>query len=87
VPADPPRSDRPDRFFGDVLTFGWVLPASIAVGAGLGWLADRLFGIFPVLTIALGLLGAVAGLRQIYREAETISRDVGSGGGPKEPGP
>ena len=87
MPAEPPRSDRQARFFGDVLGFGWVLPASIAAGAGLGWLADKLFGIFPMLTIALGLAGVAAGLRQIYRESEVISRGGGSGDGPKEQGP
>ena len=84
--AEPPHPDRQARFFGDVLTFGWVLPASIAIGAGLGWLCDRFFGIFPVMTIAVGLLGVVAGLRQIYREAEELSRDAPGGRG-KEPPP
>jgi F0F1-type ATP synthase assembly protein I len=60
---------------GDVLTFGWVLPAAIAAGAGLGYLGDRLAGIFPVLTIVFGLVGVAAGLRQIYRESGSIARD------------
>jgi F0F1-type ATP synthase assembly protein I len=67
------------RYFADVLTFGWVLPASIAAGAGLGWVLDRLLGLFPVLTAAVGILGLVAGLRQIYRESGVLSR---SGKGP-----
>lgn len=73
---DPPSGgSNPGRFFADVLTFGWVLPAAIAAGAGLGYLGDRLFGIFPVLTIAFGLVGVAAGLRQIYRESGTIAGD------------
>jgi F0F1-type ATP synthase assembly protein I len=73
-PGDkPPDNPGSGRFFGDVLTFGWVLPGAIAAGAGLGYLGDRLFGIFPVLTAALGILGLVAGLRQIYREAGALS--------------
>ncbi len=79
------RPDRQARYFGNVLGFGWVLPACIAAGAGLGWLGDRLFGIFPVLTIALGLAGVAAGLRQVYRESEAISEGGARGGGPKEP--
>ena len=76
--GDQPRGRPPDdpgsrRFFGDVLTFGWVLPGAIAAGAGLGYLGDRLFGIFPVLTAVLGILGLVAGLRQIYRESGALS--------------
>ncbi|MGA7993142.1 MAG: AtpZ/AtpI family protein [Thermoanaerobaculia bacterium] len=62
------------RYFADVLTFGWVLPAAIAAGAGLGWVLDKAFGLFPVLTAALGLLGLAAGLRQIYRESGVLSR-------------
>jgi len=76
VSDDPPSGgSNPGRFLGDVLTFGWVLPAAIAAGAGLGYLGDRLIGIFPVLTIAFGLVGVAAGLRQIYRESGTIAGD------------
>jgi F0F1-type ATP synthase assembly protein I len=79
VSDDPHPGDRESRrFFGDVLTFGWVLPGAIAAGAGLGYIGDRLIGIFPVLTAALGVLGFAAGLRQIYREAGTLS-DEGKG--------
>jgi len=52
-----------------------VLPASLAAGAGLGWLADKLFGTFPVVTIVMALLGAAAGLVQVYREANRLADD------------
>ena len=83
MPRTPPVERPPDdpgsrRFFGDVLTFGWVLPGAIAAGAGLGYLGDRLLGIFPVLTAAFGILGLVGGLRQIYRESGALS-DEGRG--------
>ncbi len=61
------------RFLADVLTFGWVLPAAIAIGAGLGWLLDRLLGTFPVLVVAFGLLGFAAGIWQLWREMEALS--------------
>ncbi|MGZ5428182.1 MAG: AtpZ/AtpI family protein [Thermoanaerobaculia bacterium] len=77
----PPGGPESRRFFGDVLTFGWVLPAAIAAGAGLGYLADRVLGIFPVLTATFGVLGFAAGLRQIYRESGTLA---GDGKGPRE---
>lgn len=74
--SDGPLGDPGSRrFLADVLTFGWVLPASIAAGAGLGWVLDKVFGLFPVLTAGGGLVGLVAGLRQILREAEALSRD------------
>lgn len=77
----PPGGPDSRRFLGDVLTFGWVLPAAIAAGAGLGYLADLLLGVFPVLTAVFGVLGFAAGLRQIYRESGTLA---GGDKGPKE---
>ena len=73
--AGPGGDPGSKRYFADVLTFGWVLPAAIAAGAGLGWILDKVFGLFPVLTAALGVLGLVAGLRQVYRESGILSRD------------
>ncbi len=78
---EPPGGPDSRRFFGDVLTFGWVLPAAIAAGAGLGYLGDRVLGIFPVLTATLGALGFAAGLRQIYRESGML---VGGGKGRRD---
>lgn len=71
---------RDGRFFADVLSFGWVLPASIAAGAGIGWVLDRLLGTWPVLTAVLGVLGLAGGLRQLLREAEALSRPDPPGG-------
>ena len=74
----PPRDPGDKgRFLGDVLSFGWVLPASTATGAGLGWLLDRWLGFFPVVTILLGLLGAAAGLFQVYRESTRLAEGPG----------
>lgn len=86
-PSPSPRDPR-GRFFADVLSFGWVLPAALAAGAGLGWLLDRWLGSFPVATLLLGLAGLAAGLRQILREADTLASE-GSGDRPpkgEEPG-
>lgn len=77
----PPGGPDSGRFLGDVLTFGWVLPAAIAAGAGLGYVGDRVFGTFPVLTAVFGVLGFAGGLRQIYRESGTLA---GGGKGPRE---
>ncbi len=81
--SEEPGSSDPGfrRLLADVLSFGWVLPASLAAGAGLGFVIDKVFGIFPVLTAVLALLGLVAGLRQIYRESEALS---GKGKGPPD---
>jgi F0F1-type ATP synthase assembly protein I len=79
------------RLLGDVLSYGWVLPASIAAGAGLGWLLDRGLSFFPVLTIAGGLLGFAGGVLQLWRETNALSAagkedgDAPKGGGPATP--
>jgi len=76
------------RFLGDVLSYGWVLPASIAAGAGLGWLLDRGLGISLVLTIAGGLLGFAGGVLQLWRESNALSARANSpGDGPNDGGP
>ena len=80
--GDPGGDPGSRRYFADVLTFGWVLPAAIAAGAGLGWVLDKVFGLYPILTAALGVVGLVAGLRQIYRESEVISRGANTSGKP-----
>jgi hypothetical protein len=37
---EPRREPDPNlRLLGDVLSFGWVLPACLAAGGGLGWLS------------------------------------------------
>ena len=79
MPGEPKSGPR---FLADVLSFGWVLPAAIAAGAGLGWLGDRLLHTSPVVTIVMAFAGAVAGFLQIYREMIVISK-----GDPDEPGP
>lgn len=77
--SPPPKPSR-DRFFADVLSFGWVLPSAIAVGAGAGWLLDRLFGTAPVLLAVFGLLGFAGGLRQVFQAARRISDENGGNG-------
>lgn len=82
---EPGREPDPNlRLLGDVLSFGWVLPACLAAGGGLGWLLDRWWGTFPAATAALGLLGFVGGVRQLLREADVLEgrrKPPGAGGG------
>lgn len=70
-PSRPP-ADSSARLLAAVLSFGWVLPAAIAAGAGLGYLGDRLLGTFPGGTFVGGGLGFAAGLRQLFREASVF---------------
>jgi F0F1-type ATP synthase assembly protein I len=81
---EPGREPDPNlRLLGDVLSFGWVLPACLAAGGGLGWFLDDRLGSFPAGTAILGLLGFLAGLRQLLREAAALEgrRGPPPGGG------
>lgn len=79
---EPGREPDPNlRLLGDVLSFGWVLPACLAAGGGLGWLLDRWLGSFPAGTAILGLLGFAGGLRQLLREAEALEGKRREGAG------
>lgn len=86
---EPRRERDPNlRLLGDVLSFGWVLPACLAAGGGLGWLLDRWLGSFPAATAILGLLGFAGGLRQLLREADALEgREKGPPSGPGAPPP
>lgn len=77
-PQRPADASAMGALLADVLSFGWSLPASIAAGAGLGWLVDRFAGTFPWFTFGFGGLGAVGGLWQLSKEAARLAE-------PKEP--
>jgi F0F1-type ATP synthase assembly protein I len=88
---EPGRERDPSlRLLGDVLSFGWVLPACLAAGGGLGWILDRWLGSFPAATAILAIAGFVGGLRQLLREADTLegrrkTPPPGDGSGSEEP--
>jgi F0F1-type ATP synthase assembly protein I len=48
-------------------SLGFILPASVVGGLLLGWYLDRCLHTTPVLAVALGFLGAAAGLAEILR--------------------
>ena len=59
------------------------LVAGVLVGAGLGWLIDRAFGIKPWGLIVFLLLGFAAGVLNVMRSAGLVQSpriDGGSGG-------
>jgi len=60
------------------------LVAGVLVGAGLGWLIDRLLGTSPWGLIVFFLLGFAAGILNVMRSAgiipsRTLDRDAGGG--------
>lgn len=55
---------------GDLLSMGVSLAGCLAVGFGLGWLGDRAFGTFPVVTLlglALGIAAACGYAYELFQ--------------------
>lgn len=76
-PAQDEEERKPGT--GDAVGFGQALKlssefiAGIAVGAGLGWLIDRLAGTSPWGLIIFLLLGFVAGVLNVLRSAGLVA--------------
>ncbi|HEY0106831.1 MAG TPA: AtpZ/AtpI family protein [Rhizomicrobium sp.] len=65
--------------------FATELVAALLVGGALGWGIDWLFGHFgvhtrPVFLIAMVVLGAAAGIRNVMRAAGEINADIAAKG-------
>lgn len=59
--------------FGQALKLSSEFVAGIAVGAGLGWLIDRLAGTSPWGLVIFLLLGFVAGVLNVLRSAGLVA--------------
>jgi ATP synthase protein I len=73
-PAEPPRSPGPQgnssgRAFGQAMRISTELVAGLAVGAALGYGADRLLGTSPWCFILFFLLGFAASVFNALRAA------------------
>lgn len=72
---------KPDHEKGKGLSFafriGTELVAGIAVGVAIGWLLDRWLGTRPWLMIAFFVLGAAAGMMNVYRSVAGLGHQVG----------
>lgn len=75
----PPEDERSERSKGLSFAFriGTELVAGIAVGVGIGWALDRWLGTKPWLMIALFVLGAAAGMMNVYRAVAGLGGQVG----------
>ena len=73
-PSDDAGGDRAATAAGYVRGFrlSSELVAGVLVGAGLGWLIDRLLGISPWGLIVFLLLGFVAGVLNVMRSAGVV---------------
>lgn len=81
-PSDSPGGDRATAASGYARGFrlSSELVGGVLVGAGLGWLIDRLLGISPWGFIVFLLLGFVAGVLNVMRSAGVVSGPKPGGG-------
>jgi ATP synthase protein I len=71
----------PPTSLGIASRFATELVVAVAVGGGLGWLLDHWLGTKPVFLVAMVVLGAAAGIRNVMRAAAEIN--ASSPGGAK----
>ncbi len=88
-PSDSPGGDRAATASGYARGFrlSSELVGGVLVGAGLGWVIDRLLGISPWGFIVFLLLGFVAGVLNVMRSAGVgpgQTQGNGPGGGRKQ---
>lgn len=55
------------RQLANVMDLPFVLVGSVVIGAAVGYLLDERFGLSPVLTLILGLLGFGGGMFEVIR--------------------
>ena len=74
-PSDSSGADRQATASGYARGFrlSSELVAGVLVGAGLGWLIDRWFGVSPWGLIVFLLLGFAAGVLNVMRSAEVVA--------------
>ena len=84
-----PRS-REAKPLGVAMRISVELAAGLVVGGGIGYFLDRWLGTGPWLMIVFFFFGAAAGIRNVMRAAEQLSRqqeqddETGSGQGPSD---
>ncbi len=75
--AEPGRGRGSSSGLGMAMRIGVELVASLLVGVGIGWGLDYLLGTSPWLLLVFFVLGAVAGMMNIYRVMMGMSQTVG----------
>lgn len=69
---------------GVAIRIGVEMVAALMVGVGLGYLADGWLGTLPLLSLLGFLLGAAAGMLNVYRTATGQGGAVGWRGGKRD---
>ena len=69
------ESEKKGVFLGNAFKLGTELVAAVAVGTIIGFILDNWFGTKPILIIIFFLLGAVAGIMNVFRAAKKMQGD------------
>jgi ATP synthase protein I len=70
--------EAPNSKLGMAFRLVTELMAAVIVGGAIGWGLDRVLGTGPFLLIVMFLVGAVAGMFNVVREAQKMNRDQAS---------
>lgn len=68
------RSDVPTSAAGWAWRVGIELVVGVVVGGGIGWVFDSWLGTSPLMLIVFFLLGAAAGMYNVFRIARAMNR-------------
>ena len=69
------KSEKKGIFLGNAFKLGTELIAAVIVGTIIGFILDNWFGTKPILIIIFFLLGAVAGIMNVFRAAKKMQGD------------
>jgi ATP synthase protein I len=72
APPPPPDSRARGEALGYALRLGVELVAGVAVGGFIGWALDRWLGSAPFLMVVFLVLGAAAGMTNVFRAAKAM---------------
>lgn len=71
----------PTSAMGFALRVGVELAAGLAVGGGIGWFLDQWLRTSPLLLLVFFVLGAAAGMLNVYRLVRAMNAPDGRDGG------
>ena len=71
----PEKSSKEGIFLGNAFKLGTELLAAVVVGTIIGFILDNWFGTKPLLIIIFFLLGAAAGILNVFKAAKRMQEE------------